>query len=284
MTDRFRFGAKISDALFGQVLQLKSDDRLDGKTINSVLAVKCISMERAQAITSAADRTIDNPVQEQRAMALLAAAGGHPNVVQFYGHIIESNTMFIIMEFCIGGDLHSYIQDSTTDSCLRERKALEIMAQVLHGVHFIHSHGLAHRDLSLENVLQGPDGKWKIADFGLSTDATRISSDYVGKDNYMAPEIVAREAYDPTKADVWSLGIMWFMMLTGSPLLATASPSQKGYTALATHGVGPVFTAWGLRGRISDETIDLVARMLQIDPTKRISLMELLAHPMFRSN
>lgn len=158
-------------------------------------------------------------------MAQLAATGGHPNVVQLYDHVMEDDTMFLVMEYCAGGDLYSQIQKSTTDCCLNERDVLQIMVQVLRGVHFMHSHGIAHRDLSLENVLLGQDGTCKIADFGLSTDATTISRDCVGKDNYMAPEVVAREAYDPSKADVWSLGIMWFMMLTGSPLLPIASPT-----------------------------------------------------------
>lgn len=284
MTASFRFGAKISDALFGHVLQLQIDERLDCETIGSVLAVKCISMDHAHAITSFADRMIDNPLQEKRAMAQIAAMGGHPNVVQFYSHVVKDGALFLVMEYCSGGDLYSYIRDSTADTCLRERDAQEIMAQMLQGVHFLHYNGIAHRDLSLENALLGQDKRWKIADFGLSTDATKISHDYVGKDNYMAPEIVAREAYDPTKADVWSLGIVWFMMLTGSPLLPIASPSQKGYMALATRGIGFVFTAWGLGDRISARTIDLIAQMLQIDPTKRISLAAVLADPVFSSD
>lgn len=84
------------------------------------------------------------------------------------------------------------------------------------------------------------------------------------------------------KADVWSVGIMWLMMLTGSPLLPIASPTQKGYSALSSQGVGLVFTAWGLGGRISADTIDLIAQMLQTDPTKRISLSNVLAHPVVR--
>lgn len=273
MTDRFCFGAKISDALFGQVFQLKTDAQADNET--AVMAIKCIFMDRVHAITSLADRMIDNPFQEKRAMAMLAAAGGHPNVVQFYGHIVEQDTMFLIMEYCPGGDLYNHIRESTY---LTERDILAIMTQVLRGVHFLHLHGLAHRDLSLENVLLGHDGIWKIADFGLSTDAATISHDYVGKDNYMAPEVVARISYDPMKADVWSMGIMWFMMLTRSPLLPIASPTQKGFSALASQGVGPVFTKWGLSGRISADTIDLITQMLQIDPAKRISLANVLAH------
>lgn len=287
MTRRFRFREKISDALFGQVLRLEIANLEDADAVIGVapvLAVKCISMGRAREIAKLADRLVDNPAQEQRVAALLAATGGHPNVVQFYDHVIEEDTIFLVMEYCAGGDLHSHIRESSVDCCLEEPEALTIMAQVLRGVHFLHSHGIAHRDLSLENVLLCHQGTCKIADFGLSTDASKPSRDYVGKEFYMAPEVVARDSYDPTKADVWSIGIMWFMMLTGSPLLSIASPSEKGYMALANHGVGAVFTAWGLRGRISDETIHLIGQMLQIDPSKRISLAAVLAHPVVSSS
>lgn len=208
MTDRFCFGAKISDALFGQVFQLKTDAQEDNET--AAMAIKCIFMDRVHATTSLADRMIDNPFQEKRAMAMLAAAGGHPNVVQFYGHIVEQDIMFLIMEYCPGGDLYNHIRESTY---LTERDILAIMTQVLRGVHFLHLHG-----------------------------------------------------------------IMWFMMLTRSPLLPIASPTQKGFSALASQGVGPVFTKWGLSGRISADTIDLITQMLQIDPAKRISLTNVLAH------
>lgn len=99
----------------------------------------------------------------------------------------------------------------------------------------------------------------------------------------MEPEMVAREACDHAKADVWSAGIIWLMMLTRSPLFAIASPSQKGYTALANHGVGVVHRWGGLSGRVSDETIDLLAQMLQIDPAKRISMATLLTHHVVRT-
>lgn len=282
MTRRFRFREKINDALFGQVLRLEIANCEDADVVLGVapvLAVKCISMGRAREIAKLADRLVDSPAQEQWVAAHLAATGGHPNVVQFYDHMVEEETIFLVMEYCAGGDLHRHIRETSTNCCLEEPEALTIMTQVLRGAHFLHSHGIAHRDLSLENVLLSHQGTCKIADFGLSTDATKPSRDYVGKEFYMAPEVVARESYDPKKADVWSIGIMWFMMLTGSPLLTIASPSEKGYLALANHGVGAVFTAWGLRDRISDETINLIGQMLQIDPTKRISLEAVLAHP-----
>ncbi|OWZ23489.1 Serine/threonine protein kinase [Phytophthora megakarya] len=107
------------------------------------------------------------------------------------------------------------------------------------------------------------------------------NSGRVGKEAYMAPEIVAGESYDPALADVWSLGIMWFVMLTGSPLMSLAVPSEKAFGALEKHGVGVVLEIWGHKDRISRSTISLLDKVLQINPRQRIALDQLLAHPVF---
>ncbi|ETM01730.1 serine/threonine protein kinase [Phytophthora nicotianae] len=165
---------------------------------------------------------------------------------------------------------------------MEESEALSLMRQVLKGVHYLHSTlGVAHRDLSLENVLLSR-GVCKITDFGLSTDARKVcEGGQVGKDFYMAPEVVAGERYNPALADVWSLGIMWFIMLTGSPLVSLASPSEKAFTAVERHGVGAVIDVWGHSDRISRDTISVLEKMLQTDPRRRIRLDQVLAHPLF---
>ncbi|GMF51801.1 unnamed protein product [Phytophthora fragariaefolia] len=158
------------------------------------------------------------------------------------------------------------------------------MQQVLEGVNYLHTMlDVAHRDLSLENVLLS-NGVCKITDFGLSTDAhTVCDAGLVGKEYYMAPEIVAGKKYDPVLADVWSLGIIWFIMLTGSPLLSLASSSEKAFGDVVKHGVGTVIEVWGHSHRISRTVIVLLEKMLQIDPRQRISLDQVLAHDLFTS-
>lgn len=138
---------------------------------------------------------------------------------------------------------------------------------------------IAHRDLSLENILLS-DGVCKISDFALSV-ATQGASCSLreGKDFYMAPEVVANEDYDPVKADIWSLGVMWFILLTGSRLVPLASRDDKNFLALEQHGVGAVFEKWGYSQRIAPATIELISRMLCVDPSERIDLAGILASP-----
>ncbi|CAI5742594.1 unnamed protein product [Peronospora destructor] len=275
-----RVRRQLSVALYGEVLECDLPGHED------LVAVKCISLSRAAERRNQihAAREIDNPVQEQRVAALLVAKGGHPNVVQPYFHFIHDGTLYLVNELCQGGDLHSFVAERLNASkFLEEAEVLPLMQQVLAGVHYLHKTlGVAHRDLSLENVLLSR-GVCKITDFGLSTDARRICDGcQVGKEFYMAPEIVAGERYDPLLADVWSLGIMWFILLTGSPLLSLASPSVKGFDAVVQYGVGVIFESWGHSNRISKNTISLLEKMLQIDPRRRISLDQVLVHPVFK--
>ncbi|EEY64824.1 protein kinase [Phytophthora infestans T30-4] len=270
---------QLSVALYGEVLECE----LAG--YDDHVAVKCISLARAAAARNKFQdaRKIDDPFQEQRVAAMLVASGGHHNVVQPYFHFVHGGRLYLVNELCEDGDLHSFLASRFRASMfLPENEVLSLMRQVLEGVHYLHSTlGVAHRDLSLENVLLSR-GVCKITDFGLSTDARRIcDGGQVGKNFYMAPEVVAGERYNPALADVWSLGIMWFIIMTGSPLVSLASPSEKAFSAVKRHGVCAVIEMWGHSNRISSNTIALLEKMLKVDPRRRICLDQVLANPLF---
>ncbi|GMF33133.1 unnamed protein product [Phytophthora lilii] len=173
---------------------------------------------------------------------------------------------------------------------LQESVAHGYLVDVLAGLRFLHSHGIAHRDVSLENILLR-DGRAVIADFGLCVQASSASSptggssagfhceETVGKNYYMAPEIVARERYDPRRADIWSAGIAFFILLTSSPPFERADPSDPGFRYVAKRGIKAVFTAWGLGQEVSEPMQDLLARMLSVDPEERITMEEIWRHP-----
>ncbi|OWZ01282.1 CAMK protein kinase [Phytophthora megakarya] len=153
------------------------------------------------------------------------------------------------------------------------------MTQLFAGVNFLHhTLGVAHRDLSLENVLMRND-QCKISDFGLSVGISERCIQRVGKNYYMAPEVVAGEEYNPVQADIWSLGIIWFILLTGSPLISIASRQNKAFTALEQCGVADVFVSWKCNDKLSTPVIELISQMLKIDPAERISIKEILEHP-----
>lgn len=273
---------KIAETLYGEVVEcdlILPDDPEGLKPL--VVAVKRISLDTASQIQAkhGRGRKLDDPFQELHVARTLMDVDGHPNILYPFSQTVQDGEIYLVYEFCGGGDLFQLLEDSKLG--LPEAQTISLMRQVFEGARFLHSSvGVAHRDLSLENVLLGgEDNVCKIADFALSVDVNATPSDErVGKDFYMAPEVVARERYDPVKADIWSLGIMWFILLTGSRLVPIASRSDKSFLALEKHGVELVLEKWGYTDRISRSTIELLARMLAVEPLDRIDLGEILAH------
>ncbi|KAF1792790.1 Calcium/calmodulin-dependent/calcium-dependent protein kinase [Phytophthora cactorum] len=124
---------------------------------------------------------------------------------------------------------------------------------------------LAHRDVSLENIMLHR-GRCKLGDFGLA----RVF-------NVQAVGVT----HDPKAADVWSLGIVLFIMLTGSPLVSFASMSVKSFRALKQAGIATVLEAWGVADAMPSSALQLVSGMLEIDPHKRLTIEQVLDHDAF---
>ncbi|TMW58143.1 hypothetical protein Poli38472_011731 [Pythium oligandrum] len=235
---------------------------------------------RLATMDSVDHRYSDDPMQELRVATRLLHTGGHPNVVRFYGAYLESDAVRFVMEDCQSGDLYDHLKRQP-EHRLPQRDALNVLLHVTRGLRYLHKLGFAHRDVSIENVLIGPDGQFKLCDFGLSSSADVVCLDTVGKSHYMAPEVVAKQSpYDPVRADIWALGILLFTMLTGSPLVQVASPTASEFQAFRLVGCRGVLNLWKLDHLVGFATVDLLDRMLEPDPSKRLrSTAEILEHP-----
>ncbi|KAG7395676.1 hypothetical protein PHYBOEH_003355 [Phytophthora boehmeriae] len=220
---------------------------------------------------------LDNPWAERHTIEALMMLRPHDNILHTRQQFQHNDSWFLVMEFCNGGDLWQRLEQAPHHR-LPEAQALLLFTQIVNGVRFLHTNGIAHRDLSLENVLLS-NGMCKICDFGLSTRADVVCQDRVGKNYYMAPEVVAGGRYDPRAADIWSLGIVLFVMLTGSPLLPIASVEEKAFKALEQFGLSLIIEEWGDGDLVSLATQDLLEKMLQVDPATRISIEEIVEHP-----
>ncbi|OWZ00061.1 Serine/threonine protein kinase [Phytophthora megakarya] len=152
-----------------------------------------------------------------------------------------------------------------------------VLTQVAAGVSFLHKLGIAHRDISLENILLH-QGSYKLADFGIATRKYCPGGLLVGKNCYMAPEIVAGDSYDPKAADMWSLGIVVFILLTGSPLISLASTSARAFCVFKKAGVERVLKSWGVADSLPMSAINLLSGMLAIDPKNRLTIAQVLEH------
>ncbi|KAF4320897.1 hypothetical protein BBO99_00003698 [Phytophthora kernoviae] len=281
--ERYRIIRELSPTLYGWVFACEDMQQRMGPAPPaaniSAVAIKQVSLERMTNFMQdhpCDGHTPDNPVVERELGDLLRAIGGHPNLIQYQDSFVEQQTMYLVMEHCAGGDMYDYLRQrrQRTLSCTN---ALSVLSQVAAGLAFLHDHGIAHRDVSLENIMLH-HGRCKLGDFGLATRAPCVGGRHVGKKYYMAPEVVAGSMYNPKTADVWSLGIVLFIMLTGSPLVSLACTSVKSFRALKQAGVSRVLDAWGVTATMSTNAIALLSGMLETDPHKRLTINQVLNH------
>lgn len=203
----------------------------------------------------------------------------HDNILRYYHTGVRDNRSHVVMEYCPRGDLFGCLV-SRPDARMTDHEALHVVLHLARGLRHLHRHNIAHRDLSLENVLIGERGVFKICDFGLACEADQLRTDKGYRMYYMAPEMMKDAPYDPKKADMWSLGIILYIMLTGTPLLGLASSETKEFRAIRDIGCSAVFQLWQIEHFFSDVTLDLLSTLLQVDPASRFQSVEhILSHP-----
>ncbi|KAG7388030.1 hypothetical protein PHYPSEUDO_013282 [Phytophthora pseudosyringae] len=273
---------KLRSTLYGETA-LYQDEELKKLVVLKRLSIPLLQQEDSSCL----DAVKENPLCERAVIQLLedpltARAPGREHVVEYEreGFFTAGDSVFVAMDLCAGGDLYDYVT-AKPGRRLPETEALALFAQIAKGLSFLHAIGVAHRDLSLENVLL-KDGQAKICDFGLSADANQFSADVVGKFYYMAPEVMQGAVYDPKGADVWSLGVLLFIMLTGSPLFADVNARAPTLRVLNKYGVGKVLELWGLKEQFSKPTINVMAGLLQVQPSRRLSAEDVAHHPLLR--
>ncbi|ERN18097.1 CBL-interacting protein kinase 8 isoform X2 [Amborella trichopoda] len=139
----------------------------------------------------------------------------HPYVVRLHEVLASRTKIYIILEFITGGELFDKIVHRGR---LSENDSRKYFQQLIDGVDFCHSKGVYHRDLKPENLLLDSQGNLKISDFGLSAlppQGTDLLHTTCGTPNYVAPEVLAHKGYDGAVADVWSCGVILYVLLAG---------------------------------------------------------------------
>jgi Ca2+-binding EF-hand superfamily protein len=201
----------------------------------------------------------------------------HPNIIRLYNVFENAEYMYIIMEYCSGGDLFSYLEKR--NFILPEKRACNIIHKMATAVYYMHSFGVAHRDLKPENVLMTSteeDSDIRILDFGLS----KILGPYekcdepYGTLTYCAPEIIVDEPYSKA-VDLWSLGIMTYLMVSGKLPFNAEDENEIARQVVYEE---PDYTRNNIWKEISPECQDFVKRLLQKDQNKRMTIKEALEH------
>jgi predicted Ser/Thr protein kinase len=166
--------------------------------------------------------------REARALARLH----HPGIVTIYDFGQSGGLYYLVMEFVDGVNLRQLLRDGQ----LKPEEALRIVPQLCEALQYAHDEGIVHRDIKPENILLDRKGRVRVADFGLVKLLGRKPADFtltaaeqvMGTPHYMAPEQVERPLDVDHRADIYSLGVVFYEMLTGElPLGRFAAPSQK---------------------------------------------------------
>ena len=197
----------------------------------------------------------------------------HPNIAQMYETYSTIHNFYLMMELVSGGDLFDYISDN---SCLSENESCHFFRQLIGVLEYLISMGITHRDIKPENILLDESHtNIKVIDFGLSNycEDDELLSSSCGSPCYASPEMLSGNPYRGVKTDIWSAGIVLYSMLVGS----LPFDDQELYILYEQIKKGKFF----LPSTLSLEAIDLLKRILQVDPKKRIGIKEIKKHPWF---
>ncbi|KAK4858333.1 hypothetical protein QYF36_014817 [Acer negundo] len=200
----------------------------------------------------------------------------HPNVIRMYEVMASKSRIYIVLEFVTGGELFDKI---ASKGRLKEDEARLYFQQLINAVDYCHSRGVYHRDLKPENLLLDANGVLKVSDFGLSALPQQVREDGLlhttcGTPNYVAPEVINNKGYDGAKADLWSCGVILFVLMAGylpfeeSNLMALYKKIFK-----ADFKSPPWF---------SSSAKKLITRILDPNPLTRITIAEVIENEWFK--
>ncbi|XP_060720590.1 maternal embryonic leucine zipper kinase [Tachysurus vachellii] len=196
----------------------------------------------------------------------------HQHVCRLY-HVIETpSKIYMVLEYCPGGELFDYI---VAKDRLSEEETRVFFRQIVSALAYVHSQGFAHRDLKPENLLIDEDHNMKLIDFGLCAKPKGgLSYELMtccGSPAYAAPELIQGKSYIGSEADVWSMGVLLFALLCG--FLPFDDDNCMVLYRKITKGL------YENPNWLSTESILLLNQMMQVEPKRRLTVRQLLAHP-----
>jgi calcium-dependent protein kinase len=254
---------KLGEGLSGQVIKVYH------KTTKVPYAMKTLRLEKKHPKSSLAEL--------KKEIAIMAELD-HPNIVRLIETFYTESAVFLIMELCEGGELFDHLLSVNS---FGEKEACDISRKIVAATRYLHDHNIVHRDLKLENVLftgKDNDSELKLCDFGLSDHfkTGRHMHSTLGTPYYIAPEVL-KGNYDQ-KCDCWSIGLIAYMLLSGSPPF----PGTSNQEIMDSVKLGKFdFTSFD-KG-ISPKAKDFVRKCLSMDIDERPECDELLRHPWLNS-
>ncbi|KAI9664448.1 MAG: hypothetical protein M1821_005894 [Bathelium mastoideum] len=221
-------------------------------------------------------RLADLPKAELRVIMLeidLLKNLNHSNIVKYHGSVKSAESLYIILEYCENGSLHSICKNFGK---FPENLVALYMSQVLNGLLYLHEQGVIHRDIKGANILTTKEGLVKLADFGVATRTTGLhEASVVGTPYWMAPEVIELSGAT-TASDIWSLGCTVIELLEGKPPYHQLQPMPALFRIVNDdHPPLPDGASPAVR--------DFLMQCFQKDPNLRVSARKLLKHPWIAS-
>lgn len=258
---KYELGKTIGEGTFAKVRFARNSET------GEHVAIKILSKEKVLK-----HKVVEQIMREISTMKLIK----HPNVVCLQEVMGSKSKIFIVLEYATGGELFDKI---VNHGRMEEAEARRYFHQLINAIDFCHSRGVYHRDLKPENLLLDASGNLKISDFGLSALSQQIRDDGLlhttcGTPNYVAPEVLNDRGYDGATADIWSCGVILFVLLAGF-LPFDDQNSINLYKKIASANF--TFPSW-----FSFGAKRFLTRILDPNPLTRITISEILEDEWFR--
>ncbi|KAJ6519182.1 kinase-like protein [Mycena sanguinolenta] len=251
----FDLGRPLGKGKFGRVYMVRT------KTVpNYILALK--TLIKSELVKNGVEKQTRREIEIQQNLR-------HPNIIRLYGFFHDERRIFLMIEFAAQGELYKQL---SKHGCFTEKRSARYIDQMADALIYLHGKHVIHRDIKPENLLIGMNGELKIADFGWSVHAPGLRRmTLCGTLDYLPPEMVEGKEHNE-KVDHWALGVLTYEFMIGAPPFEDRSSVKNTYRRIAR--VDLKFPP-----SISVEAKDVIAKLLQYDPQKRVALTEVLRHP-----
>ncbi|XP_039087580.1 aurora kinase B isoform X3 [Hyaena hyaena] len=197
----------------------------------------------------------------------------HPNILRLYNYFYDRRRIYLILEYAPRGELYKELQKSRT---FDEQRTATIMEELADALMYCHGKKVIHRDIKPENLLLGLQGELKIADFGWSVHAPSLRRKTMcGTLDYLPPEMIEGRTHNE-KVDLWCIGVLCYELLVGNPPFESASHNETYRRIVKVDLKFPPSVPAGAQ--------DLISKLLKHNPSDRLPLAQVSAHPWVRAH
>jgi len=249
----FEIGKPLGRGKFGSVYLARE------KQTKYIVAIKVL--QKSQLLKAGVEHQLRREIEIQSHLR-------HKHILRMFGYFYDAKRIYLILEYSPGGELYKRLMDKGRFS---EKTSARYITDLARALNYCHEKHVIHRDIKPENLLVGAHGEVKIADFGWSVHApSSRRTTLCGTLDYLPPEMIDGNKYDHM-VDVWSLGVLLYEFLVGSPPFEAEGHSA---TYLRIQKVDLRFPPG-----VASDAQDLIRRLLRKEPSKRLPLDQIASHP-----